>query len=101
MDWWSLVPIVAILMSFFAYRGAIAAARGHGILLATAFDLHRFDMLQALHYKLPLTPHDELELNERLSEFLGAPHGADVLYMRRFRYKHPPAAAGGAGTGKP
>lgn len=97
LDWWSLVPLVAIAMSLLAYRGAVATARGHGTLLATAFDLHRFDMLQALHYELPLTPRDELDLNINLTNFLekGGPGG--VLDMGRFRYKHPsgPADSGG------
>jgi|GEM_PF-799271 len=98
LDWWSLVPAAAMLMSVFAYRGAIVTAQGHGILLATAFDLHRFDMLQALHYELPLNPDDELALNGQLSAFLGTPHGADVqLYMRRFPYRHPPTVADSVG----
>jgi hypothetical protein len=93
MDWWSLVPLVAMLMSLLAYRGAITTARGHSTLLATAFDLHRFDMLQALHYQLPLTPRDELELNRELSDFLGRGGTDGVLYMGKFRYKHPSTLA--------
>lgn len=98
MDWWSLVPVAATLMSAFAYRGAIVTAQGHGTLLATAFDLHRFDMLGALHYELPPTPDTELEFNEQLSEFLGIPHGADAQrYMGKFRYSHPPTIADSVG----
>ena len=90
LDWWSLVPVAPVLMSVFAYRGAIVTARGHSRLLATAFDLHRFDMLQALHYKLPRTAAKEKELNEGLSKFLGRPDGADAqTHMGKFRYKHP------------
>lgn len=97
MDWWSLAPLVAMLMSLLAYRGAVATARGHGTLLATAFDLHRFDMLQALHYELPLTPRDELDLNRKLSDFLGRGGSDGVLDMGKFRYRHPsePADSGG------
>jgi hypothetical protein len=91
VDWWSLVPFVAVLMSLLAYRGAVATARGHGTLLATAFDLHRFDMLQALHYELPLTPRDELDLNRTLSDFLGRGGPDSVMYMGKFRYRHPSA----------
>ena len=93
-DWWSLVPLVAALLSFLAYRGAIATARGHGRLLATALDLHRFDMLEALHYELPLTAKDELDLNKALSGFLESRDTDAVLRMRNFRYKHPAAPAG-------
>lgn len=95
VDWWSLVPLVALLMSALAYRGAVSTARGHGTLLATAFDLHRFDMLQALHYELPLTPDDELALNKNLSEFLESRDVNAVRRMWKFRYSHPSLADDG------
>lgn len=102
MNWWSLVPLAAALMSALAYRGAVATARAHGRLLATAFDLHRFDMLNALHYELPLTPEDELDLNKDLSTFLESHDADSVLRMRRFRYRHPTASAdGGAQSAEP
>jgi hypothetical protein len=91
LDWWSLVPLVAILASAISYRGAITTARRHGTLLATAFDLHRFDMLTALHYELPLTPEDELKLNEELSGFLDS--RGNALLMQGFRYQHAAAQA--------
>jgi hypothetical protein len=97
LNWWSLVPLVAMFMSLLAYRGAVATARGHGRLLATAFDLHRFDMLTALHHKLPSTPREELELNRELSAFLGGRDPSSVLYMEGFPYSHPPTAADGGG----
>jgi hypothetical protein len=93
LDWWSLVPFAAMLMSLLAYRGAVATARWHGTLLATAFDLHRFDMLQALHYELPLTPKEELDLNRKLSKFLRTGGSNGVLRMKEFPYKHPSAPA--------
>ena len=89
LDWWSLVPLVALLMSGVAYRGAVSTARGHGTLLATAFDLHRFDMLKALHYELPLTPDEELALNKSLSGFLDSRDVDAVRRMSKFRYSHP------------
>lgn len=89
LDWWSLAPLVAVVASAVAYRGAIATARRHGRLLATAFDLHRFDMLTALHYELPQTPEDELKLNAELAGFLDS-HGT-AMVMRDFRYQHPAA----------
>ena len=101
LDWWSLVPAAAALMSVFAYRGAIVTARGHSRLLATAFDLHRFDMLQALHYELPRNPAKEKVLNEQLSKFLGRPDGADAQeHMGKFRYKHPSGGGQSPTAGK-
>ena len=35
LDWWSLIPLGAVLMSALAYRGAVTTARDHGRLLAT------------------------------------------------------------------
>ena len=95
LNWWSLTPLVAMFMSALAYRGAVATAHGHGRLLATAFDLHRFDMLNALHYELPVTVEDELDLNRSLSTFLESRDTDAVLRMRRFRYRHPTTLAGG------
>ena len=86
LGWWSLVPFVAVVASTVAYRGAVTTARRHGRLLATAFDLHRFDMLNALHYELPPTPECEMELNKALSGFLDSRN--DVMIMRRFPYQH-------------
>lgn len=100
MDWWSFVAPSAFLMSAFAYQGALASAREHGRLLATALDLHRFDMLQALHYRLPLTAKEELDFNRSLSNFLDSRDtDAAVERMGNFRYVHPAAAVDG--TAKP
>ena len=88
LDWWSLIPLGAVLMSALAYRGAVTTARDHGRLLATALDLHRFDMLMAMHFELPPTPQDELDFNTKLSTFLES--HSDVTRMgSNVRYKHP------------
>ena len=68
--WWLLIVTgSAVLLLVFAYRSAIASARVHGQLLEAAYDLHRFDMIAALHYQLPPTDVVEIEFNRRLSEF--------------------------------
>jgi hypothetical protein len=90
LDWWSFVPFVTVLLSASAYRGAIATARGHTRLLATAFDLHRFDLLSALHYQLPETPADELRINRKLSQFLES-HATAAVSMADCQYAHPGA----------
>jgi len=53
LDLWSLIPVIAGLLGIVSYRGALRAASDHGVLFATTFDLHRFDTLRALHYRLP------------------------------------------------
>lgn len=90
LDWWSLVPAGMFVLAQVAYRGALQAAEGHTVLLATAFDLHRFDMLARLHYPLPETPEEEFEFNKRLSRFLHEGNYASVM-LGGESYKHPSA----------
>lgn len=100
-DRWSFIPLAAAALSVLAYRGAIRISRGHARLLATAFDLHRFDMLAALHYELPITPERERKLNQKLSQFLGSKETA-VSYMSAFPYVHPePPPRGDQGPAEP
>ncbi|OLF14933.1 hypothetical protein [Actinophytocola xanthii] len=87
-DVWSLVPLVLALLSVFAYRGAIRVATSHGRYLAAAVDLHRFDMIAALHYELPADPERERSFNVRLSEFLNGRNTASRM-MRGDPYVHP------------
>jgi hypothetical protein len=68
--WWMTVPLVTGLLAWLSYRAALQAAKGQGLLLDTAFDLHRFDLLTALHYRLPDDPWSEHRFNARLSRFL-------------------------------
>lgn len=79
---WALVPIAFGVLSGLSYRGAGAAARLHGRLLHAAFDLHRFDLIEHLHYPLPTHPVSEVPFNNRLSAFwqVGASDG-DVAEM--------------------
>jgi hypothetical protein len=51
--WWLAVPAAAILLAWLAYRSAIRTAAAYGEAMGWAFDLHRFDMLNALHLPLP------------------------------------------------
>ncbi|WP_214408270.1 hypothetical protein [Pseudonocardia lacus] len=69
-DAWSLIPVAALVLAVVSYRGALRAAASHGALFAAAFDLHRFDLIRALHYRLPETADEEWELNTQLTEFL-------------------------------
>jgi hypothetical protein len=67
--WWVLIIAIPLALAWVAYRGAVQAAVAYGESLAVAFDLHRFDLLAALHLPLPSTPTEERKLNERLSRF--------------------------------
>lgn len=70
LDLWSLVPLVTVLLAVLSYRGGVRAATSHGVLFATTFDLHRFDALRAMHYRLPDTFDEEQRLNGALTAFL-------------------------------
>jgi hypothetical protein len=84
---WLAVPITTALLSWIAYRAAVRTARTYGQALCLAFDLHRFDMLQALHYPLPTNPTQEQAFNERLSEFfMSGCHPEDAPTLA---YVHP------------
>jgi hypothetical protein len=85
--WWLYVIAIGLLiLSWLSYQGAIATAEAYGVGMETAFDLHRFRLLAALHLPLPFTRHAETTANEQLSEFLqdAEPFGDEP----DFRYEH-------------
>ncbi|QUQ66607.1 hypothetical protein [Kutzneria sp. CA-103260] len=63
------IPLLSLVLTCVCYTGAVAAAVQYGTYLRAAYDLHRFDMLKALHYPLPRTPGEEHAMFERLSLF--------------------------------
>jgi hypothetical protein len=67
--WWLVVPLVLVGLCVVAYRAAVSSAVAFGEAVSTSFDLHRFDLLTALHLPLPADPAAERLLNERLSRF--------------------------------
>jgi hypothetical protein len=86
--WWLAVPAAAILLAWLAYRSAIRTAAAYGEAMGWAFDLHRFDMLTALHLPLPPNMAQEEEFNQQLSDFFttGEPIGGDPT---THTYQHP------------
>jgi hypothetical protein len=67
--WW-LLPATLTLLALGAYVSACTTAKGYGVLLATAFDLHRFDMLRAMRISLPADEAEEKATGQALSAFL-------------------------------
>ena len=82
--WWLLVPVATLLLTWIAYRGAILSAFAYGTGIRMAIDLHRFDLLTALHLPLPADASSERQYNKVLSDFLrqGTPEN--------FKYEHRP-----------
>jgi hypothetical protein len=68
--WWTLVPVAALVLAWLTYRGAITSALLMGGTVFTAFDLHRHDLIAALHYPLAPDPALEFAFNLRLSDWL-------------------------------
>jgi hypothetical protein len=93
-DAWSLVVVGLVVASGLSYRGARIAAQYHAILLAAAFDLHRFDMLKAMHRKLPPTAVEEIEENEVLCAVLEGMHLGEYPDPASWIYGHETATAG-------
>lgn len=63
------IPAGILLLCFVSYIGAVAAATQHTTFVRVAYDLHRFDLVKAMHHKLPSTTAEERELFKALSWF--------------------------------
>jgi hypothetical protein len=68
--WWTLFALLPLAVAELAYLGAIQAATAYGGAISVAFDLHRFDLLRALHLEMPDDNTTERQVNSALSEFL-------------------------------
>jgi len=91
-DVWSLIPVGLLLIASVSYRGARSAAGRHATLLAAAFDLHRFDMLGAMHRRLPENASDEYRDNQELCKILAGGSPIDEVEPGRWVYIHPDTA---------
>lgn len=66
--WWLLLSLIPLALARIAYIGAVRAATAYGEAVRTAFDLHRFDLLTALHLPLPEDPETERRGNTQLCD---------------------------------
>jgi hypothetical protein len=87
----TLLALVPLTIAVLGYLGAVRAAMAYGEAVQVAFDLHRFDLLAALHIEIPAKPGQELVGNIALSDFLrqGVPLPFDYAV---------PAPSTGSGT---
>jgi hypothetical protein len=93
-DAWSLIPAGLTLIAVMSYRGAKSAAGRYAVVLAAAFDLHRFDMLRAMHRRLPDNAVDEYSDNQELCRVLAGERPIDEPEPRRWVYIHPSSTEG-------
>lgn len=103
--WWLTAAAVTLAGALLSYRAALAAAAAYGQAVEAAFDLHRFDLLTALHLPLPANLTGEVTANQELSRFLRQPaeYLTALTQAQRglnFTYRHPAASndTGGDGT---
>jgi hypothetical protein len=94
--WWLAVTLVPLGGALLSYRAALAAAAAYGQAVEAAVDLHRFDLLTALHLPLPAGLRGEVAANQELTRFLRQPD--EYLYALShgrgpdITYRHPATA---------
>jgi hypothetical protein len=80
--WWLLLPAATAVLAWISYRAAIICAFSYGVGMRLAVDLHRFDLLTALHLPLPRDRETEFKFNLILSEFFRQGR------RENFKYEH-------------
>ncbi|MDI5909836.1 MULTISPECIES: hypothetical protein [Streptomyces] len=80
-QWW--LCGAALVLAAVSYKGAVTAAQAYSGLMHVVYDLHRFDLLDALHYPLPVDRASEDVMFSEVSDLF-----AGVRRQDR-RYNHP------------
>lgn len=75
---WLCVPV--LVLAAVAYKGAVIAAQAYSGLMHVVFDLHRFDLLDALHHRLPTEREEEQEVFEQVSQLFAGREVPDLPY---------------------
>ncbi|MFJ4101275.1 hypothetical protein [Amycolatopsis japonica] len=94
------IPALALVLCCMSYVGAVSAAVTFTTYIRVAYDLHRFDLLKAMHHKLPDTASAEYDQFAQLSEFFRGDSVdgiIDGLAMHTFGsrgYEHPSESPG-------
>ena len=92
-DRWDLFLLASPgwILALASYFSALQAARSYGELIKAAFDLHRWELLKALHLKLPESYKEERELWKDVSELLyrNYPPAPEVFHYETEKAKPP------------
>ncbi|MFG3296548.1 hypothetical protein ACGF3G_48170 [Streptomyces sp. NPDC048179] len=80
-QWW--LCGAAFVLAGVAYKGAVIVAQSYSGLMHVVYDLHRFDLADALHHRLPVDREGELELFARISDLIAGRGNLDVQYDHR------------------
>ena len=65
-----LVCALGIPLSWICYQNALHGASSYGESIKTAFDLHRWKLLEALHLKLPTDPDNEKDIWDEVTNLI-------------------------------
>lgn len=78
--WWLILPAGLAVLSWLSYLGALSAAIAYGEALCAAFDLHRFDLLKAIHVPLPGDGESERAIGIQMTRLWSLRGPSDVKY---------------------
>ncbi|MFF7469609.1 hypothetical protein [Streptomyces sp. NPDC008092] len=92
------LPLGSLVLSAVAYKGAVVAAQAYSGLMHVVFDLHRFDLLEALHHPLPAGREDEQHLFEQVSRLFAGSATSDLPYEHGGGVSRPDDGDGAAET---
>ncbi|MCT2590669.1 hypothetical protein LHJ74_12240 [Streptomyces sp. N2-109] len=92
--WLALLAGIPPLVAWLAYAGAVQAARIYALLVHSAVELHRFDLLAALRLPLPEDSAAERRQFQRLSALYGQGLWLETPYVHEC-----PDPGNGAGRG--
>ncbi len=67
--WWGFLAVVPLALAGVAYRAAVQAALGLADAVRVAFDLHRLDLLTALHLAIPGRHEEQRALGEQWCDY--------------------------------
>ncbi|MFC4052448.1 hypothetical protein ACFOY4_22410 [Actinomadura syzygii] len=79
--WWHLLSLIPLGIAVLAYAGTVQAAHAYAEVVHVAFDLHRFDLLTALHMPLPTDTAAEATINQALCDMWRQGVPADLHYL--------------------
>lgn len=100
--WW--LCGAGLLLAAVAYKGAVTAAQAYSGLMHLVYDLHRFDLLEALHYPLPADGRSEGALFSQVSDLFAGVRRPESPYShpaRPGRTAHAPGTHGADGRQEP
>lgn len=62
--------ILGLILTFLSYRGAVSQAKVYGLLIRSAVDIYRFDLLKALHQSIPSNLSEEKRLWDKMNKWV-------------------------------